>query len=72
MTVLVGSDDGRLVQTIRKTVSRDGKTLTRRLNLKLPDGEQNWTEVYEKPVALGRITSAVAAANAARFSSALL
>ena len=48
LTVLLKSDDGRLVQTSRTTVSRDGKTLTRRLNLKLPDGEQTWTEIYEK------------------------
>ena len=48
LTVLVRSDDGRLVQTVRTTLSGDGKTLTRRLNLKAPDGQQTWTEVYEK------------------------
>jgi hypothetical protein len=48
LSVVLRSDDGRLVQTSRTSLSRDGKTLTRRMNLKLPDGEQTWTEIYEK------------------------
>ena len=48
LSVLIKSDDGRYVQTIRTALSRDGKVLTRRLQLKAPDGEQVWTEVYEK------------------------
>jgi hypothetical protein len=48
LSVLIKSDDGRYVQTIRTALSRDGKVLTRRLQLKAPDGEQIWTEVYER------------------------
>jgi len=48
LSVLIKSDDGKYVQTIRTALSRDGKVLTRRLQLKAADGEQVWTEVYEK------------------------
>ena len=48
LSVLIKSDDGRYVQAIRTVFSRDGKVLTRRLQLKAPDGEQTWTEVYEE------------------------
>ena len=48
LLVLIRSDDGRLTQTIRTVLSRDGKVLSRRLQLKAADGEQTWTEIYEK------------------------
>lgn len=40
--------DGKSVESARTTISRDGKTLTRVLKLTSPDGNKNWTEVYEK------------------------
>lgn len=42
------SGDGRYVETSRTTVSGDGKQLTRRVELKRPDGSTRWTEVYDK------------------------
>ena len=42
------TDDGRYVETTRNSVSRDGKIMTRRINVQGPDGDTRWTEVYEK------------------------
>ncbi len=40
--------DGRYVETARTSISSDGRTLTRRIRLRGPDGSRSWTEVYEK------------------------
>lgn len=48
LSVVIRSDDGRLEQTIRTTLSKDGTTLTRRLTLRSPEGRESWTEVYER------------------------
>jgi hypothetical protein len=42
------SHDGRWVENGRTTLSKDGKTLTRRIELKRPEGDLKWTEVYTK------------------------
>jgi len=42
------SNDGRYSETGRTTLSRDGKELTREVDLKRPEGEMKWTEVYDK------------------------
>jgi hypothetical protein len=42
------SDDGKFTENATTTISGDGRTLTRRLNLKSPDGNASWTEVYER------------------------
>jgi hypothetical protein len=41
------STDGRFTETAQ-TASTDGQVLTRRMNLKSPDGTVSWVEVYEK------------------------
>ncbi len=40
--------DGRYVETTRTRISGDGRTLTRRIRLRGPEGSRSWTEVYEK------------------------
>ncbi|MCW5982918.1 MAG: hypothetical protein KIT09_32815 [Bryobacteraceae bacterium] len=40
--------DGRYVETATTTVSRDGKTLTRRIHVKGPSNETEWTEIYRR------------------------
>lgn len=40
--------DGRYAETTRTTIASDGRTLTRRIRLRGPDGTRTWTEVYEK------------------------
>ncbi|MDE3167304.1 MAG: hypothetical protein KGN36_15995 [Acidobacteriota bacterium] len=42
------SADGQYIEAARTTVSRDGRTLRRRLNLRSPEGTKAWTEVYRK------------------------
>lgn len=42
------SDDGKFTETATTAVSRDGRTLTRRIRTKGPDGEASWTEVYDR------------------------
>lgn len=42
------SDDGKVSESATTTVSRDGRTLTRRMHTKGPEGEATWTEVYDK------------------------
>ncbi len=42
------SADGLFVETTRTSLSRDGKTLTRRIRVKGPDTDLSWTEIYEK------------------------
>jgi hypothetical protein len=42
------SSDGLFVETAQTTLSRSGRTLTRRLRLTTPEGRKSWTEYYEK------------------------
>lgn len=42
------SKDGRFFQTARTALSKDGKVLTRQLQVKGPTGDVKWTEVYER------------------------
>lgn len=42
------SDNGEYVESARTSLSQDGRTMTRRLELRSPDGTKRWTEVYEK------------------------
>jgi hypothetical protein len=42
------TDDGLYTETARTSISRDGKTLTRKLTMRAPDGNTSWTEVYDK------------------------
>jgi len=40
--------DGAYVENARTIVSRDGKTLTRRLRTQSPEGVKTWTEIWER------------------------
>jgi hypothetical protein len=42
------SDNGRFEENATTTVTNDGRTMTRRMRLKSPDGDAAWTEVYER------------------------
>ncbi len=42
------TDDGLYTETARTSISRDGKTLTRQLTVRGPDGSQSRVEVYER------------------------
>lgn len=42
------STDGKIVESSRTTVSKDGKTMTRHVTVKSPEQTLSWTEVYEK------------------------
>ncbi len=42
------SSDGRYVERSRTTVSKDGRELTREVDLERPEGRLKWTEVYDK------------------------
>lgn len=42
------SSDGRHSEKGRTTVSRDGRELTRKVEVKRPEGTMTWTELYEK------------------------
>ena len=42
------SDDGKFTETATTAVSHDGRTLTRRVRTKGPDGDASWTEVYDR------------------------
>jgi hypothetical protein len=42
------SSDGRTVDRTRTTISEDGRTLTRQISSRGPQGNLSWTEVYEK------------------------
>ena len=42
------SDDGKIEEMVTMTVSRNGKTLERKIKSKGPDGSAEWTEIYEK------------------------
>ena len=42
------SDDGKFTESATTAVSRDGRTLTRRMRTKGPDGDASWTEVYDR------------------------
>ena len=40
--------DGAYVETARTSLSKNGTTLTRKVNLKTPQGSSAWTEIYER------------------------
>lgn len=40
--------DGNTIETARTIVSRDGRTMERRLRLTTPEGTRRWTEIYER------------------------
>jgi len=40
--------DGLYTETARTSISRDGKTLTRKLTVRSADGSKSWVEVYDK------------------------
>lgn len=42
------SSDGSLTQTARTTLSPDGRTLVRDIHSKGPNGDESWTEVYDR------------------------
>ncbi len=42
------SDDGKVLEEATTEVSRDGRQLTRSVHRKAPQGEFNWTEVYDR------------------------
>lgn len=42
------SNDGGLMQTARTTLSADGRTLVRDIHAKGPQGDESWTEVYDR------------------------
>ncbi len=39
---------GQYVQIVDTVISRDGKTLTRKLRIQTPEGVRRWTEVYDR------------------------
>lgn len=47
-TEVFTSADGRWVETITRSLSRNGRTLTQRTQIRGPDGQVTWTEVYDK------------------------
>ncbi len=47
-TEVFTSADGRWVETITRSLSRNGRTLTQRTRLRGPNGQVTWTEVYDK------------------------
>lgn len=42
------TDDGKFTENATTTIDKDGKTLTRRINAKGPEGTSIWTEVYTR------------------------
>lgn len=42
------SNDGRYTEKSTTTISRDGRKLTRKIQVNRPDGRLEWTEVYVK------------------------
>jgi hypothetical protein len=44
----ITSPDGKITENATTTISQDGKTLTRNIILKTPEGTMKWTEVYDK------------------------
>ena len=42
------SDDGKFREAAQTILSADGRQMTRRLHLNGPNGQEEWTEVYEK------------------------
>lgn len=42
------TDDGQYTEEARTMLSRDGRTLTRKLTVRSPEGVRSWTELYEK------------------------
>jgi hypothetical protein len=47
-TTTMRSPDGKITENTTTTISQDGKTLTRHIALKTPEGDTKWTEVYDK------------------------
>jgi hypothetical protein len=44
----IKSPDGKITENATTTISQDGKTLTRNIMLKTPEGTTKWTEVYDR------------------------
>lgn len=42
------SNDGNFVETVNTSLSRDRRTMTRRIRVKGPAGDVSWTEVYDR------------------------
>lgn len=42
------SNDGKVLETAKTTISADGKTLYRDMRAKGPNGEISWAEVYDR------------------------
>ena len=42
------TDDKTYVETVRTTLLRSGRDLTRRVHLETPQGSTSWTEIYER------------------------
>ena len=42
------SNDGKVTETARMTISADGKTLVRQMKAKGPTGNDSWTELYDR------------------------
>jgi hypothetical protein len=42
------SNDGQYKETAVTSVSRDGRRMTRKINLTIPGGTRAWTEAYDK------------------------
>jgi hypothetical protein len=40
--------DGTRLETALASLSRDGKSLTRKISQKTPEGTRTWTEIYER------------------------
>lgn len=48
ITSTITSADGKTEETAVTTMSKDGKSIVRKMTLKGPEGTQTWTEVYQK------------------------
>lgn len=44
----IRSNDGQYTETAQTTVTRDGRTLVRRMSVRGPDGRKAWTETYDR------------------------
>lgn len=42
------TQDGKSEEVTTTIMSKDGKSLTRKIRLKAPEGTRNWTEVYDR------------------------
>jgi len=48
LTSVFRSEDGKYVETVEISLSRDRKVLTQQMSLTCPEGKRSWTEVYQK------------------------